>query len=225
MVEVETVVLALVLVAAGALYFFLVEQPKKQQLLDAQRLKQKVAEQNAERAAAAKKPKAKAKRVDAVAEKKKLQGHHADHDATSSEPEHPLNLHVLRGHKYAVTAAAYSPNGRFIATASTDRTIRLYPRETLHDKSARPQTITIEYDHVTAMTFSCDGKTLVVVTEGGLLKMYRTFDPLFVLTVSVLTKSSFCVNVLICSQRSCASSQSSWSSSQLRIRRTCTRCS
>lgn len=174
MVEVETVVLALVLVAAGALYFFLVEKPKKQQLLDAQRLKQKVAEQNAERAAAAKKPKGKAKRVDVLAEKKKQQSH-ADSDAASLVPEHPLNLHVLRGHKYAVTAAAYSPNGRFIATASTDRTIRLYLRETLHDKNARPQHITIEYDHVTAMTFSCDGKTLVVVTEGGLLKMYRTF--------------------------------------------------
>lgn len=179
MVEVETVVLALALVAAGALYFFLVEQPKKQQLLDAQRLKQRVAEQNAERAAAAKKPKAKTKKVDAIAEKKKQQqqSHAGDGDATSLVLEHPLNLHVLRGHKYAVTAAAYSPNGRFIATASTDRTIRLYPRETLHDKNARPQQITIEYDHVTAMTFSCDGKTLVVVTEGGLLKMYRTFDP------------------------------------------------
>lgn len=172
--EFEGVVLALLLVLAGGLYFALVERPKQQKLREAQQLKQKVAELNAERAAAAtKKPKAKAKRVDVTAEKKKQQQHSESADAAGAR-EHVDNLHVLAGHKYAVTAAAYSPNGRFLATASTDRTVRVYLRETLHDKHAKPQIISTEYDHVTAMTFSCDGKTLVVVTEGGLLKMYRT---------------------------------------------------
>ncbi|KAF1330912.1 Wd40 repeat protein, partial [Globisporangium splendens] len=157
--EPETVILALLLGLAGVLYYVYVDRPKKQQLRDAEALKQRVAQQNAERAAAGKKPKSKTKKVDMVAEKTKKQ--HGD-DAATQTPEHPLNLHVLKGHKYGITAAAYSPNGRFVATASTDRTIRLYLRETLDDKnsSIRPQQIAIEYDHVTAMTFSCDGKTL-----------------------------------------------------------------
>uniref|UniRef100_K3WI21 Uncharacterized protein n=1 Tax=Globisporangium ultimum (strain ATCC 200006 / CBS 805.95 / DAOM BR144) TaxID=431595 RepID=K3WI21_GLOUD len=172
--EPETVILALLLGLAGVLYYVYVDQPKKQQLRDAEALKQRVAQQNAERAAAGKKPKGKAKKVDMIAEKTKKQHQYGD-DTTAQTLEHPLNLHVLKGHKYGITAAAYSPNGRFVATASTDRTIRLYLRETLDDKnsSIRPQQITIEYDHVTAMTFSCDGKTLVVVTEGGLVKLYQ----------------------------------------------------
>lgn len=157
MMEPETMILALLVGLAGVLYYVFVDQPKKQQLLEAEKLKQRVAQQNAEKAA--KRPKAKAKKVDTIAEMTKKK--HPDGGNEAAVLEHPSNLHVLKGHKYAVTAAAYSPNGRFIATASTDRTIRLHLRETLHDKNARPQQITIEYDHVTAMTFSCDGKTLV----------------------------------------------------------------
>lgn len=172
--ELESVVLALLLAVAGALYFVLVDRPRRKQLQDAQRLKQKVAEQQSERAAGAKKAsKPKPKRVDVTAEKKRKGAQPEGADAAA--PEHAANLHVLAGHKYALTCAAYSPNGRFVATASTDRTVRVYAREALRDKHAKPHVITTEYDHVTAMTFSCDGKTLVIVTEGGQLKMYRTW--------------------------------------------------
>ncbi|TYZ57011.1 hypothetical protein PybrP1_003277 [[Pythium] brassicae (nom. inval.)] len=168
MVELESVVLLLVVAAAGAAYVLLVDLPRRRELENAQRLKQKVAEQHA---AAAKKSQAKPKpkRVDVTAEKKRKQ----QPETEGSAPEHAANLHVLAGHKYALTCAAYSPNGRFVATASTDRTVRVFARDALHDKNVKPHVISIEYDHVTAMTFSCDGKTLVVVTEGGLLKMYQ----------------------------------------------------
>ena len=41
----------------------------------------------------------------------------------TQQSEHALLNHILKGHTGRITSAAFSPNGRFIATASTDRTV------------------------------------------------------------------------------------------------------
>lgn len=152
-----TWLLALALGLAGAVYVYW-------QQIEAARKKAEAAELQARKEAlareqlAAKKSKSKPKKVDITAElKRKKQAQESD----DPSKEHASFLHALKGHKFALTAAAYSPNGRFIATASTDRTIRLHLRESLGDKNARTHQINIEYDHVTAMTFSSDGRMLV----------------------------------------------------------------
>ncbi|OQR89501.1 hypothetical protein ACHHYP_06252 [Achlya hypogyna] len=81
--------------------------------------------------------------------------------------EHELLAHVLKGHTGPITAAAFSPNGRFIATASTDRSVRLTLRESLGSKNPVFKTINLPYDYATAVSFSSDGKTLGVVTADG----------------------------------------------------------
>ncbi|ETW03762.1 hypothetical protein, variant [Aphanomyces invadans] len=91
-------------------------------------------------------------------------------------PDHPLLCHVLKGHTGPITSACFSPNGRFIATASTDRTIRLTLRESLGSKNPTFKTINIPYDYATTCTFSSDGKTLGVVTaDGQAVMLYHKF--------------------------------------------------
>ncbi|KAL4155124.1 hypothetical protein PRNP1_007237 [Phytophthora ramorum] len=166
-------VLALLLVLAGASYMYMRQQEEsKRQALKLQKEKEELARQQFH--AINKKPKgkgSKGKKVDVTAElKKKKKQAEADHDTGD---EHSSIVHVLKGHKYGVTAAAYSPNGRFLATASSDRSIRLYFRDTLKDKNPKMHQINIEYDHATAMCFSSDGRSLVIATESGTVKVYQ----------------------------------------------------
>ncbi|RHY46063.1 hypothetical protein DYB28_000500 [Aphanomyces astaci] len=117
--------------------------------------------------------------------KKPVKHHHAHHHAPHSDaakakqvhlPDHALLSHVLKGHTGPITSACFSPNGRFIATASTDRTIRLTLRESLGSKNPTFKTINIPYDYATTCTFSCDGKTLGAVTaDGQAVHMYSKF--------------------------------------------------
>lgn len=151
--------LALLLVLAGAGYMYMQQQEEaKRQALKLQKEKEELARQQFH-AVNSKKPKNKPKKVDMTAElkKKKVQATVAQ----GAAEEHSNILHVLKGHKYGVTAVAYSPNGRFLATASSDRSIRLYFRDTLTDKNPKLHQINIEYDHATAMCFSSDGRSLV----------------------------------------------------------------
>ncbi|OWZ24029.1 hypothetical protein PHMEG_0001012 [Phytophthora megakarya] len=163
-------VFALLLVLAGAGYMYMQHQEEaKRQAQKTQKEKEELARQQFH-ALHSKKPKSKAKKkVDVTAQLKKKKTQTAE----DAGDEHASLLHSIKGHKYGVTAAAYSPNGRFLATASSDRSIRLHFRETLKDKNPKVHQINIEYDHVTAMGFSSDGRSLVVATENGTVKVYQ----------------------------------------------------
>lgn len=146
-------IVALLLAAAGAFYMFLQKQKEKEEAERKRVEKEALLQQQA-----LKKTKPKPKKVDITAQFKKKHGADAQQEEV---PEHASCLHVLKNHKFGITAVAYSPNGRFVATSSTDRTIRVYLREALADKQAKHHQINIEYDHATALTFSSDGRTLV----------------------------------------------------------------
>lgn len=143
-------IVALLLATAGAFYLYL-QQLKEKEEAERKRVEKEALQQQQ---ALLKKP----KKVDITAQFKKKHGVDAQQE---EEPEHASCLHVLKNHKFGITAVAYSPNGRFVATSSTDRTIRVYLREALADKQAKHHQINIEYDHATALTFSSDGRTLV----------------------------------------------------------------
>ncbi|CEG39489.1 WD40 repeat protein [Plasmopara halstedii] len=164
-------VVALVMMLAGAGYVLVKQREKdSRQALMAQKQNEKLARQEFH-ALNSKKAKGKTKKkVDVTADLKKKSQNFALQD---DDQDHPSLITVLRGHKYGVTAAAYSPNGRFVATASSDRSIRLYFRDTLKDKNPKLHNIKIDYDHVTAMNFSSDGRSFVVATESGNIKVYQ----------------------------------------------------
>ncbi|GLD94149.1 hypothetical protein PINS_up002760 [Pythium insidiosum] len=163
------VLIALVVGIAGAYYVY--DRQQKERAAEAAREAKRRFQEEQDLLLQQKKQKAKPKKVDITAEMKKRHGADASHEIIRDD--HPMLLHVLKGHKYGITSAAYSPNGRFIATSSTDRTVRIYMRDALGDAKAKPQQITLEYDHVSALSFSPDGRTLIVATVNGTIKLYQ----------------------------------------------------
>ena len=74
-----------------------------------------------------------------------------------------ISLHILRGHKGAISSIAFSPDGKTIASGSWDKSVRLWDMETgkhLHILKGHKE-------RVWCVAFSPDGKTIAVGHWGG----------------------------------------------------------
>lgn len=72
-------------------------------------------------------------------------------------------IFVQLGHKYGVSAITFSPDGKYLASCSVDKTIKLWEVETGREvRTFRPKTA-----GTTSVDFSPDGKLLVVGAYGG----------------------------------------------------------
>jgi WD40 repeat protein len=80
----------------------------------------------------------------------------------------------LSGHTDVVTAVAFSPDGTRLATASTDRRIRVYEIEWGERVKARPQRqLTGHAGAVLDVGFSTDGQRLVTASADRTLKVWE----------------------------------------------------
>jgi WD40 repeat protein len=73
----------------------------------------------------------------------------------------------LEGHSDIVRALAFGPDGRALATASNDRTLRLWDTET-----GRTSRIVSSPDKLVAMAFAPDGATLAAATNAGVVTIH-----------------------------------------------------
>src|SRR6516165_743324 len=75
---------------------------------------------------------------------------------------------TLKGHTLALAALAYSSDGKFLATASYDRTAKVW------DTTTNKELVTVEGHTATveAVSFSPDGKKLVTGSYDGTVKLW-----------------------------------------------------
>jgi WD40 repeat protein len=76
----------------------------------------------------------------------------------------------LEGHTGGVNAIAFSPNGKMLATAGNDRTVRLWDSSTGKELRSLP----IQPGAVECLAFSPDGATLATAGQGGALQLWET---------------------------------------------------
>ncbi|XP_063812227.1 transducin beta-like protein 2 isoform X1 [Pseudophryne corroboree] len=80
---------------------------------------------------------------------------------------HPLLASALKAHSGNVTCLDFSSNGKYLASCSDDRTVRIWSTKDFLEREHRCMRANMEYDHATHVRFSPDGRAFIVCLANG----------------------------------------------------------
>jgi WD40 repeat protein len=98
---------------------------------------------------------------------------------------------VLRGHSDAVIALAFSPDGKTLASASSDRTVKLWDIVSPQPRAS----LAVGNTPVTSIAFSPDGRLIATGWADRLIRLWNVETGLLAMSLSGHTKAITCVAV------------------------------
>ncbi|XP_053130796.1 transducin beta-like protein 2 isoform X2 [Hemicordylus capensis] len=87
---------------------------------------------------------------------------------------HPLLAAALKGHSGSVTCLDFSSNGKYLASCSDDRTVRIWSTKDFLEQEHRCMQANVELDHATLVRFYPDSRAFVIwLANGDTIQVFR----------------------------------------------------
>ncbi|XP_076875602.1 transducin beta-like protein 2 [Brachyhypopomus gauderio] len=101
---------------------------------------------------------------------------------------HALLAAALKGHSGSITCLDFSSNGKYLASCSDDRTVRIWSTKDFLDRDHKCLRANVELDHATLVRFSPDSRAFITWLANGdtvrIFKMTKKEDGTFNFTAA-----------------------------------------
>ncbi|KAK3739311.1 hypothetical protein QZH41_017882 [Actinostola sp. cb2023] len=101
------------------------------------------------------------------------------HNKTSKKKtvvqSHKAHFAVLKGHTDRVLDLDFSLNGKYLASVSQDRTVRLWSVKDFKEKEHKYIRANVDFDHATKVNFSPDSRAFITaLANGNTIRVFKT---------------------------------------------------
>ncbi|XP_077167396.1 transducin beta-like protein 2 isoform X1 [Paroedura picta] len=87
---------------------------------------------------------------------------------------HPLLAAALKGHSGSISCLDFSSNGKYLASCSDDRTVRIWSTKDFLEREHRCMRANVELDHATLVRFYPDSRAFIVwLANGDTIRVFK----------------------------------------------------